>query len=57
MLMGIIEELSQQLAESTLDGRKGKAMLLSSMIKIILQQSKKLSSTTPDAGLLSFFFC
>jgi NACHT domain len=39
------------------DAGRGKTMLLIGIIEELLQQLKQLSSTTPDAGLLSFFFC
>jgi hypothetical protein len=57
LLIGIIEELSQQSGESTVASRKGKAMLFNGMIEKISRQIKKSSYTNPTSTYLTFFFC
>jgi hypothetical protein len=51
LLIGIIEELSQQSGESTIGSRKGKSMPFSA------RQINRTSSTTPASACLTFFFC
>jgi hypothetical protein len=54
LLIGIIEELSQQSGESTLASRRGKAMLFSGMIEKVTRQIKRSSSITPASACLTF---